>query len=299
MAPHFLFFYGVDGLGAGATVSKHYWHGRTHFDLLALLPQHDAFVVGFYLVLMLSTLALIAGFKTRYASIVVFLGLLTLHSHYPYNQNGGDLFLRLSAFFVMMSPAGAMLSVDRMICKDHDPTPPLCEPWAQRMLQVQLTLAYCVTFWYKVTGLQWINGIAIYYASRLDDMMNMPVPFILDNLSCIKALTWSTLVIELLLWTLIWVPSRRVRYPVLVLGVLLHVGIDWTIYLPVFEWIFMAAYILFLYPEDLSKIVDSLKRWVDKRIQSSRRTNSWLPGTASLQQSVGAGELNSRTTRTW
>ena len=57
--------------------------------------------------------------------------------------------------------------------------------------------------------------------------------------------------IELGLGTLVW--FRELRYPVLLAGLCLHLGIEYAMNIPLFEWISIATYAVFIYPEDLSR----------------------------------------------
>lgn len=131
-------------------------------------------------------------------------------------------------------------------------------------MQLQIAIAYGHTWFCKIDGDEWNNGLAVYYASRYDDVMRFGIPFLLDNIWTIKILTWGTLVVELALFTLIW--WRPARYWVLLSGLALHLGIEWTMNLPMFEWLFMGSFFLFIYPEDLAKFWNLVKAFVHKNV---------------------------------
>ncbi len=128
------------------------------------------------------------------------------------------------------------------------------------MLQMQFTLAYLDTFLWKFTGTRWLDGSAVYWATRMHEFIRFPLPFFLDNPYCLRVLSWATLVIEFSLSTLIW--FKETRYVVLLAGLCLHLGIDFFINLPVFEWVFISMLVLFVYPEDLAR----LAAWIRARI---------------------------------
>jgi hypothetical protein len=140
------------------------------------------------------------------------------------------------------------------------PVPALRCPWAQRMIQVQLALVYWQTFCCKIVGAQWLDGTAVYYATRLDDMLRFPAPFISDNMFILKGLDYGTLVIEFAAWTVIFV--KELRYYVLFGLLCLHLGIDYLINLPVFEWAFIFTLITFVEPGHL----DTCFLWASKRL---------------------------------
>ena len=69
--------------------------------------------------------------------------------------------MRLAGFFLMFAPAGAALSVDRLVRiwrgKEDARIKPR-SPWAQRMIQFELSILYFASFCWKVQGVPWING---------------------------------------------------------------------------------------------------------------------------------------------
>ncbi len=55
------------------------------------------------------------------------------------------------------------------------------------------------------------------------------------------------------MFTLVWI--KEIRYFVLAAALILHLGIDLAINLPVFEWAFIFALVTFVEPEDIRKIL--------------------------------------------
>ena len=141
--------------------------------------------------------------------------------------------------------------------------PRLSAPWAQRWLQLQLAFVYCQTFFAKLSGRHWIDGWAVYFAARYDDCQRFMLPVIFDTPFIIKGLTWGTLVIEFALWALVW--FKELRYWVLLSGIFLHMGIEITMNLPMFEWVMMFSYLAFVEPQDLTKVMNYLKARVHNR----------------------------------
>jgi len=252
------------------TIITKYWGESPYFDLMLLLPAGEVWRWYFFWFAVAMAVLMTFGLFTRFSSVATFLCLLSLQQHFPLNQNSGDNFLRIACMFVALSNAGDAFSLDNLIKsfrQDWRVTgfrPPLSAPWAQRLIQVQLAIAYAHAWATKLNGETWENGTAVYYASRYDDIMRFPLPFLLDNMWSIRILTWGTLVAEFLLFTLIW--WRPARYWIILLGIGLHLGIEYTMNLPIFEWLFIATYLTYIYPEDLSRAMDSVKAFVHKNI---------------------------------
>jgi hypothetical protein len=126
------------------------------------------------------------------------------------------------------------------------------------MIQFELSLMYLTAFWWKMKGHTWLNGTALYYVFHMHALARFPVPGWMQSAAAIKTISWFTLLSEFSLGVLIW--FRRLRYPVLLLGLLFHLGIEYALNLPMFAWDVLAAYVLFIDPADLAGFPESRKR---------------------------------------
>ncbi|MDR3615463.1 MAG: HTTM domain-containing protein [Candidatus Obscuribacterales bacterium] len=253
--PCAIFWYGPKGIIPIADVEKHFWLDTPKLDALLLFPPTDQSVYLFFYLFIAFAVMMTIGLFTRQSVIMVAVGLISLHHHQPFNINGGDTMMRIATILLCFCDCGRLWSVDSLIrrLRGKPLKTELTNPWGQRLIQVQLAIAYWQTFCCKIVGPQWLDGTAVYYATRLDDMLKLNPPF-LDSLLVCKFLTWYTLVIELFLWTLIW--FKECRYWILLGAFCLHFGIETTINLPVFEWVFMATLVLFIEPDDLKKCIN-------------------------------------------
>lgn len=266
----FYLFYGPNAILPIESVSRNWWRFDPVIDLMILLPPHVSFTVGFFVLFCILSLCVSFGLLTAYTVPASFIMLLSIHRQFPYNLNGGDSMMSLSLFLLCFARSGDALSIDNLLRSLRQDwraagfAPPLTPAWPLRMLQLQLTLAYLDTFLWKFTGTKWLDGTAVYWATRMPDFIRFPLPPFVDNIFCMRFFTWSTLVVEFALATLIW--FRETRYTVIVAGFALHLGIDCFINLPVFEWVFIAMLVLFIYPEDLSRcaafVRGTVKNWL-------------------------------------
>jgi len=255
--PDFDLYYGNNSLIPIKDMMSLYWHNSYYFDLMAALPADDRYIIGAFWVMVAATVMMTLGLCTRVSSWVTLLLLMSFGAHFQLNQNAGDNYLRLATMCLALSNAGDALSLDNLIKATRQDWritgfgARLSAPWAQRLLQIQLCIAYGHTWYSKMEGSMWNDGTAVYYAVRYDDLMRFPIPHIFDQLPVYMILTWGTLAIEFALFTFIW--WRPARYWVLAIGISLHLGIEYCMNLPMFEWSFLFTYLLFIYPEDLSK----------------------------------------------
>jgi hypothetical protein len=231
-------------------------------NLLALLPRSDLALHCFFGVFLVAIISQLIGFRTRLASIVVWACLVSMHHRFVFVLNSGDHLMRTLSFFLMFAPSGRAFSVDRLLRLRRGlelPGTPYILPWAQRLLQIQLCVMYFDAVLYKLAGTHWLDGTAAWYVAHLDEFKRFPVPDLVHTLWFSQLATWSSLAIEMALPALVW--FRPLRRYVLVSGVFLHLGLEYTMNIPFFQWVVLSSYILFL---------DNLM-WTPKPVATSRR----------------------------
>ena len=210
-------------------------------------------VIGFTL----TALGLMVGFFTKICSLLCFIFLVSLQNRNYVILNSGDTLMRCMLFPLIFSPCHYKFSVDAIFKKSHgDSYPDFASSVSLRLLQLQFTIVYLATFLFKLKGYDWIDGTAVYYTSRLQNFQRLTFPIIFDVAPLTRTLTWSALIIEFCMGTLIWV--KECRKWVLILGIMLHLGIEMTMSIGIFEWVMMGCYVLFLDPMKLTRIVHSV-----------------------------------------
>ena len=232
-------------------------------NLFTILPKDDRSVIALFWIFLASAVLLTVGFLSRLNSIVVYLCLASIQQRNLYILHGGDTFLRVAGFFLIFAPAGAALSVDRLlrVWRGREQSEvPAHRLWAQRMIQIELSLVYFATFCWKLKGTAWMEGSALFYIFHLFELQRFPLPDLLLQPGILKLGTWSAMVLEFSLGTLIWV--RRIRYKVLAAGLLFHLSLEYSLNVPMFQWDVMSAYLLFIDARDLERAWD----WVSIRL---------------------------------
>ena len=220
----------------------------------------DAAVVALYAALIAAAAALTVGFHTRIAAAVVFVAILSFERRNPFVFNAGDTLIRITALYMVLAPAGEALSVDRWRrvrarVRDTIWEFPKRAPWALRLVQIQLSVIYLSTVWEKLQGDTWLDGTAVSYALRTDDIQRVGLPsLITESPLASGVLTYGTLITELAVGVLIW--NRRLRPYVVVPGIALHLFIDLTLTAGLFSAAMLTCYIAFIPP-------DTATRWIN------------------------------------
>jgi hypothetical protein len=227
----------------------------TRLNLFTVMPQDDRWITAFFWVFLVFAVLLTIGLWTRVSSVVVFLCVASIQQRNLFILHGGDTFLRVTGFFLMFAPAGAALSLDRLIRVRRGlegAEIPARAPWAQRMIQFELALLYFVSFWWKLEGNTWLHGTALYYVLHLHSVARFPLPRWIEHPAILKIGSWFTLALEFSLGVLIW--FRPLRYPLLLLGLLFHLALEYALNIPMFQWDVLTAYVLFVDPADLGRV---------------------------------------------
>ncbi len=257
---HLDVWYGVDAMiSLKTSISYGDIHRFSFFDFLSNDRRVPAVLAILNLIVSITVLL---GFFTRTSLILAFLTVLSFHNRNTFLMNSGDIIFRNVLFFLIFSHAGKAYSLDRLFLRFKGlvgPKPEKETPWALRLIQIQFCVIYVATALFKMKGTQWLDGTAVYTATRLDESVRMPWSF-LNQMIVIKMMTWSTLVVELALGTLIWI--KEFRYWILLAGIGLHIGIELTMIIAMFEWVMMATMISMVYPED----IQTLKEWLQNKL---------------------------------
>jgi vitamin K-dependent gamma-carboxylase-like protein len=254
LAPTLYAFYSTDGI----LPSQPEYEGTAAWGLLGVF-ESDIAVTVMYFLLLLGGIALLFGFQTRIAAVVVFICLVSFGRRNPWVLNSGDQLLQALAFYVVLMPAGAALSVDRLLKRGEPfwdfPTRAI---WPLRLVQIQVSIIYLAAVWAKVRGTTWNDGTAVSYAMRIEDVGRLPVPgFITDSIVISNVFTYGTLATELALGILVW--NRVLRPWVLLLGVGLHLGIDYSVRVGFFSYAILITYIAFLPPGTATSLILSFR----------------------------------------
>lgn len=222
------------------------------------ISDDPATVSWCYRIFLLQTILLLVGFRSQFQAISLLVWLASFHHRNCMLVDGEDTVFRLFAFLLALSPCGICWSVDAWL----KPAPERLKKqsgcaWALRLMQIQLTIIYVSTAWEKLNGASWLDGTALYYASRLDDMFGrFPVPeFLFGDPGWLKLMTWSVLAVEVALPICLWI--RQTRKAAIVVGILLHLSIEWMMNLFLFEWVMIVGLMAFAVPNDFARLIDS------------------------------------------
>ena len=204
-----------------------------------------------FTVLMTVTLFATLGFFTRTSLIIIWVMMTSMTHTNILILHSGDTLLRFIGFFLIFAPAGSCLSVDAWRRGHSQIYAPMKSPWAQRILQLQLCIVYITTSWWKLKGMPWNDGSAVGHVLNMLEFRRFPLPDVLRGAEMSHALTGFAATVEILFPLLVW--FKDTRKAALIAGLLLHLGMEWSLNIQLFQPTILSLYLLFMTPETLRR----------------------------------------------
>ena len=183
---------GVVPLVVVSLYQQQHWWWSLH-SLHPSLPLE----IAMFLIAGLFALSLLVGYRTRTASVVCWLLLISLQNRNVLVLTGGDTMLRVMAFWAMFLPLGVRWSVDRALDKTGAPMPKRIFSVGSVALIAQIAMVYVFGAMLK-TGPTWrTDYTAIYYSLSIGQFATPLAKFLLHYPNLLKPLTFFSWNLEL------------------------------------------------------------------------------------------------------
>ena len=224
---------------------EHY--GHFSWWSLHLLSGSLWFQVLLFLIAGIFALFLLVGWNTRIAMVASWLLLISLQTRNPLVLQGGDIFLRVLAFWAMFLPLGAKWSLDSLKRPDYFSNKNILS-FGSAGLLLQVGFVYFFSALFK-SGKEWIpDGSAVYLALSIDQFATHFGKWLLMQSSLLPLLTYGVYFFELLgpffLFVPFWFGPLRTLF---MMGfVVLQAGMGLSLRLGPFPWISGMAMLVFL-----------------------------------------------------
>lgn len=228
------------------------------WTIFTWLPKNDATLWTVYWVFVATTLTLLLGVFSRCSAIVVYICLVSFQHRNNLITDGEDAVMRTFGLMLIFMPLGKFLSVDRAVAilrGKISPAERTAAPAALRIIQVYMCLIYFSSCWWKLKGSEWVDGTAMYYVSRLDDLFGrLPTPkFFFESMPMTKAITWSVIGLEALTPLLVW--FKETRRPILLIALLFHLACEYSMNLFLFHWLMILGWMCFLSDGEIHRLL--------------------------------------------
>lgn len=219
------------------------WHFSLH-----LINGTWEFQLVLFLLAAVFGCALLVGYKTRLAAICSWILLISLQLRNPIILQGGDIVLKVLAFWAMFLPLGAFWSVDQYFSKKDPPATQIVSAGTLALL-----LQVCFIYWFSALlkdDESWRHsGTAIWYALSIEEYSTPLGIYLLNFPFLLEILTFGTFILEafvpFLAFSPIW--TGPLRFATAVIFILFHlVGLNFTMVLALFPYVCAVAWIVFL-----------------------------------------------------
>ncbi len=178
-------------------------------------------------VLVLSALALVAGYRARVSAAVCFLTYLAFVGRNPVIAQGGDTLLPLLLLWAAFLPTGRAFGIDGALERDRDlKANPTLFSIATIGLLLQVLYVYFFGALLKTAGFWSPNYQAVFMALHIDSMAT-PLAHFLRNFGVVTVfLTLFVFLIEVFAPVLLFFPDPKMRVRTITLGLLMmmHLG---------------------------------------------------------------------------
>lgn len=214
----------------------------------------DTYIPILFFIHFILAIALIAGYYTRWTTILNFIFLLSLHHRNPVILQGGDDLLRITLFYMIFLPCGKYYSIDNLINKKNNKENSQNSTnfsWIYVVFLINIAFVYLFSALLK-TAPEWrYSGTAIYYALSLDTLKTSLGSMLYAHLGLMKI---STFIVYYLLELftplfLIFPISITIRKLAVFLIILLHIFIVLTLKVGIFPFIGITTAIMLLPPK--------------------------------------------------
>ena len=181
--------------------------------------------------------ALLLGWKTRWATLVCWVMMVSLHNRNFALQNGGDNWMSLVLFWALFLPWGEKWSVDSW-GRQATPNelPPTPATWG---LAYQIFIVYWVAGIFKTGPTWWVDGTAIQFSLQLNQWSGKWAHLPLMFPEVLRLMTFAILFFELFGPPLFFSPWRTgpVRTLMVLCFMSFHLGLGIFLEIGLFPWV--------------------------------------------------------------
>lgn len=215
-------------------------------DLLTWYPVLSPFI---YFVVIVCSILMIMGRTSLFIRILTWYFVFLLDAKAWTVQDGGNNLIHLTLFYSIFFDI-----------RFGDPDfQKFMRKFGVRAIQVQISLLYVCAFFSKVGGELWQNGTALYYIVQVDKFHSAMLMNLFQKLPvAVPVLSYTTIFIQLLLATFLWIKNWRLL-PIL-LGTIVHLGIAASMGLISFSLVMIIHYSVFLTQDEVLSFKYFLQR---------------------------------------
>lgn len=186
---------------------------------------------------------LLIGYKTRYVAILNYIfSVIILSSAQKYEYHGFTIYTGVN-FLLIFLPIAKQISIDAFLkTKINTDDKKVFKVYYFAPVFLVIALIYLDSAFYKFASSMWLSGLGMWLPASLPMATWSSFPWLLNNELLVKFLGYLVLIFETVFILLMW--FRVFRVPLLVIGVLFHLGILYFFPIPWFALAVICVYCL-------------------------------------------------------
>ncbi|MCA9048516.1 MAG: HTTM domain-containing protein [Planctomycetaceae bacterium] len=286
---HLSAFFGSDGL-LPRNVIENLYRGEPVFTFLLWVP--DEWLSTVHVCCIAVSVLFMLGVAARFTSVAAFLITISYSQRVPVANFGLDQILGMMCLYLSIGPSGECLSIDAWLRSRRQNDPGLTSirsghaaltetsvrysssaRIALRLIQLHLCVIYLWAGFAKLKGVSWWTGEAMWLALANEEYQTMDLTWMAWVPWLPYLIAHVTIIWEVYFCVLVWV--KPLRFPMLLMGTLMHLGIGAFLGMWTFGLIMTFAYLSFA---DAPKWRQRLEAFQTRFFPQSK----WLPKAIPL-----------------
>ncbi len=215
-------------------------------NIFSFFGGSDSWVRMVFVIHTLNCVLVTVGLFTRIAALLIFVNFASRMKQNWFVIQGADNLAKFLSLLMIFSNAGALLSVDSLLHLSWTSGASVpSSQWAQRLMQIQVSIVYLRTVLWKLKIYGWIDGTAVFHAIyKNPHYRRKTIPALMFDGPAIALMTWATLLAETAGGTLLWL--RETRYLTMAAVVGFHVSLEVLLKLKYFQLMMIVCLLLFV-----------------------------------------------------
>ncbi|MXV61543.1 HTTM domain-containing protein [Natronorubrum sp. JWXQ-INN-674] len=253
---NFTYFYTNDGVVPQSLATQFGPDNAFSFYHFTTDPTLIAALMGIQILI---AIQLIVGYKTRIATILSFLFVISLDHHNPFVLSYADTLFRLLLFWAIFLPLGERWSIDA-VHADGKPRATIASI-ASALILGQMVYMYFLNWYHKSQDELWTGGDATPLIMGLDDMTYLFAGYARQLPALLELGTYLWYYMLMFSWLLLVLVGRK-RMLLVALFVGGHASFILTVRIGAFPYVAMAGLLLFLqtqFWDDLESVAAMLE----------------------------------------
>jgi len=263
--------------------------GYHQWSLFMFFPDSMEFVWLVSVIGVVQGVIVLLG-ATRYPRLHMFglyLNIMSFLNHNTLMWDGEDNMFRMWVFFFLFFPLDHCTIYDGFGfgSSSSSSSSSSWPMWIFRIFQIEIVIIYMGASIGKLVVPYWQDGSAIYRLTYgIEDYPGIFNPdFMFGRYGPLKILCWSALLLEGICYITVWIPA--LRNVSVALMVFLHIGIDFSMNMHMFEWLSCVGWIVFLV-QPAPKVDDGSKAALSQSSIDKKHKNKMISIRSFLKKAL-------------